>query len=130
MKFGFKDPVTHHIALSASVLTVVIGDISWGVGFGILAAFLGELFACIFVYHGDTHNDPPTMALVGTFTVFPLLEQLKVFKFSRYFVWFVVAGIPFDGYLVLASLKQQKPLRILVAVMGRFQIWVKMSFLC
>ncbi|MCG8310060.1 MAG: hypothetical protein MI975_21870 [Cytophagales bacterium] len=115
MQFGFKVPVTHHIALSASVITVVTGEVAWGVGFGILAAFLGELFACIFVYHGDTHIDPPTMALVGTFTLFPLMEQFKVFELSEYVIWLIVVGITAAGYLFLTSLKQQKLLlRLLV----------------
>lgn len=107
MQFGFKVPVTHHIALSASVFTVITGDIAWGVGFGILAAFLGELFACIFVYHGDTHIDPPTMALVGTFTIFPALEVLGLFELTGNIVWLFVAAITVVGYIVLASLKQQ-----------------------
>jgi len=109
MQVGFKVPVTHHIALSASVITVVTGDVAWGVGFGILAAFLGELFACIFVYHSDTHMDPPTMALVGTFTLFPALELFEVFEITGNIVWVIVVGITVVGYLLLASLKQQKP---------------------
>ena len=31
MQFGFKVPVTHHIALSASVLTATTGDMAWGI---------------------------------------------------------------------------------------------------
>lgn len=106
MQFGFKVPVTHHIALSASVFTVITGDVAWGVSFGILAAYLGELSACIFVYHADTHIDPPTMALVGTFTIFPALGTLGVYELTGNLVWLVAIGVAVLGYLALNALKQ------------------------
>ncbi|TKG93934.1 permease [Puteibacter caeruleilacunae] len=109
MQFGFKVPVTHHIALSAAMMTAATGNVAWGVSFGILAAYLGELSACTFVYHGDTHIDPPTMALVGTFTIYPILDQFGVFSLSTNLVWLVAVGITIGGYFVLAKLKQEKP---------------------
>ncbi len=119
MQFGYKVPVTHHIALSASVITATTGDIGWGVGFGILAAFFGEFFACTLVYHGDTHIDPPTTAIVGTFTLFPILDMFNVFELSGNIVWVITAAIAILGYLGLASLKQQKPLKKLAFIRSR-----------
>lgn len=106
MQFGFKVPVTHHIALSSSMLTAATGEMAWGVSFGLLAAFLGELSACLFVNHGDTHIDPPTMALVGTFTLYPLLELTGIFQWASPLLWgmpFAVAGM---GYLLLHSMRR------------------------
>ena len=103
MQFGFKVPVTHHIALSASVFTVITGDVAWGVTFGILAAYLGEFFACLFVYHADTHIDPPTMAIVGTFTIFPALEVLNVFELTGNIVWGFAIGVTLVCYALLGS---------------------------
>ena len=116
MQFGFKVPVTHHIALSASVLTAITGDMTWGIAFGILAAYLGEFFACVFVYHADTHIDPPTMAIVGTFTIFPTLEVFNAFELSGNIVWVIVIGITVVCYVSLASFKEQKPLKKLIFV--------------
>jgi hypothetical protein len=111
MQFGYKVPVTHHIALSASMLTAATGNMVWGVGFGILAAFLGEISACLFTYHGDTHIDPPTMALVGTFTIYPLLDYAGIFNLNANLVWLIIAMIAFLGWLLLSALKNEGNLK-------------------
>ncbi len=107
MQFGYNVPVTHHIALSASMITAATGDMVWGVGFGILAAFLGEILACLFTYHGDTHIDPPTMALVGTFTIYPILDYMNVFAISGNMVWVIVAIVTLLTWLLLSVLKNE-----------------------
>lgn len=107
MQFGFKVPVTHHIALSSSMITAATGNIVWGIAFGLLAVFLGELFACLFVNHGDTHIDPPTMALVGTFTIYPLLELTGIFGLKSAILWIVPLAIALTGYLLFTFLRKQ-----------------------
>lgn len=89
MIMGYKIPVTHHIALSASMVTAATGNLAWGITFGILAGYLGELCAAFFMYHGDTHIDPPTMALVLTFTLFPLLSTIHIFDFQNEWTWLI-----------------------------------------
>lgn len=89
MIMGYKIPVTHHIALSASMVTAATGSLAWGITFGILAGYLGELCAALFLYYGDTHIDPPTMALVLTFTLFPLMNAIHIFDYQNEWIWLV-----------------------------------------
>lgn len=79
MLFGYKVPVTHHIALSASMVAATTGSVVWGIIFGILAAYIGEYAAALFVSHADTHIDPPTTALVITFSLVALLDVFAIF---------------------------------------------------
>ena len=70
---GSKFPVFHHIGISAGMATLATGgNIWWGLTFGIFAGFLGELFAVLFLYHGDTHIDPPATAVAVNWTLIAL----------------------------------------------------------
>jgi len=62
-------PVTHHIALPASIGAIATGSIVMGGVFGILGAFAGEFFARLFYDWGDTHIDPPACAIAVLTTV-------------------------------------------------------------
>ncbi|MFR9621033.1 MAG: hypothetical protein SNH63_07445 [Rikenellaceae bacterium] len=106
MLMGFKVPVTHHIALSASMVSTVTGSIEWGVTFGILAAYLGEMCACLFLYRADTHIDPPTFALVLTFTIFPVFWQFNIFALPAFAGYAIMAAIIVGGYFMLAKCKK------------------------
>ncbi len=110
MIMGYKVPVTHHIALSASMITAATGNVAWGITFGILAIYLGELCAALFVYYGDTHIDPPTMALVLTFTLYPPLELLHVFEFQSEWVWLVPVIVALLGIGLFKVLRKEKKL--------------------
>lgn len=72
LQLGFTVPVTHHMSLPASVATgavitaggggataIIIGAIA-----GIAGALLGEVFSRLFLIHGDTHVDPPAIAIL------------------------------------------------------------------
>lgn len=103
---NWQPPVTLHMALPASIAAlallpegaalspeVVATEISLlsalvvGGIFGALAGVIGELAARLFYAHGDTHLDPPAVAI----TVTTLLIGL-----------FVLAGVPgFDNAVVL-----------------------------
>ncbi len=73
---GVKISVSHHIALAAcQAITVFGGDIWWGLGFGIAAAFIAEIGACLLLNHGDNHIDPPAFALFIMFTVGAILQK-------------------------------------------------------
>ncbi|MDR1386966.1 MAG: hypothetical protein LBJ44_05145 [Propionibacteriaceae bacterium] len=86
LSLGGTTPVTHHVTniagLGALVFYPVVagidslaasnGVINWGAAlgamligtvFGIVAAFLGELFARLFQIRGNTHIDPPAFAI-------------------------------------------------------------------
>lgn len=97
LNMGYKVPVTHHITISAGlaafvfypkivgVLTVTeagwlpgpaIGALLIGAAFGIVAAFLGELFARLFVARGTTHIDPPAFAIWVTNTLIVVIAAL------------------------------------------------------
>lgn len=108
MIMGYNVPVTHHIALSASMVTAATGNVAWGISFGILAVFLGEICASLFVYYGDTHIDPPTMALVLTFTLFPLLDQLDIFRYQGELIWLIPALTAAAGILLFYLLRRSK----------------------
>lgn len=60
---GANMPVTHHIALPAAAATLASGSLLVGGLFGVLGGFAGELYARLFLIHGDTHIDPPAAAI-------------------------------------------------------------------
>ncbi|WP_293711850.1 hypothetical protein [uncultured Parabacteroides sp.] len=97
MLFGYKVPVTHHIALSASMVAATTGSVTWGIIFGLLAAYIGEYAAALFVSHADTHIDPPTLALVITFSLVSLLDVFSVFELP-------VVAVCLAGILVIAAI--------------------------
>lgn len=107
MIMGYNIPVTHHIALSASMVTAATGNVAWGISFGILAVYLGELCAALFVYYGDTHIAPPTMALVLTFTIYPLLDILNVFEYQSEWIWGIPVITAFAGFMLFYSLRKR-----------------------
>ncbi|MFI3259032.1 MAG: hypothetical protein R3Y16_02940 [Rikenellaceae bacterium] len=105
MLIGFKVPVTHHIALSASMVATMTGSIEWAMLFAFMAAYLGEVCACLFLYRADTHIDPPTFALVLTFTIFPVFWELGVFQLPLIWSYAVILSIIVGGYILLSKCK-------------------------
>ena len=73
---GGKTPVTHHIALPAAVAALATGSLAAGVAFGVVGAFAGELFARLFLIHGDTHIDPPAAAIAFSVLLIRLIENV------------------------------------------------------
>lgn len=73
---GGKMPVIHHIALPAAAATLASGSILLGGLFGIVGGFFGELFARLFLIHGDTHIDPPAAAIAATICLIRIGEPL------------------------------------------------------
>lgn len=106
MLMGFNVPVTHHIALSSSMVTTLTGSIEWGMCFAVLAAYLGEVCACLFLYRADTHIDPPTTALIFTFSIFSAVECLGVFAMPLWATWCVIAVVTVGGFVALAKCKK------------------------
>jgi hypothetical protein len=60
---GNKIPVTHHISLTAALAVMHGGSVIAGAVFGILGALLGEAASRGMLIHGDTHIDPPAVAI-------------------------------------------------------------------
>jgi len=79
LQFGRKVPVTHHVILAAELFAAGTGSVWWGLAAGLTAAWLAELFACLFLIHADTHIDPPAMALAGIWSLYPLLRTAGAF---------------------------------------------------
>jgi len=73
LRLGVNFPVGHHIAHPAQIATLATGNVWWGLVFGLLGAFLGEIYACIFLNHADTHIDPPAVAILTMTTLAALL---------------------------------------------------------
>ncbi len=66
---GTMVPVWHHIALPAAIATGLTGgNIYAGLAAGVAGALLGEVYAKLFLSHGDTHIDPPA-ATIATLTI-------------------------------------------------------------
>ncbi len=105
MLIGFKVPVTHHIALSSSMVATMTGSVEWGIAFGFMGAYLGEVCACLFLYRGDTHIDPPTFALALTFTIFPVFWELGIFTLPAVYSYIIMAVIIVGGYIALTKCK-------------------------
>ncbi|AOT71342.1 hypothetical protein [Geosporobacter ferrireducens] len=68
---GLKDfPTTHHITLVAGVAAMQTGSIWLGALFAVVSAILCEVTGNLFNTYGDTHIDPPAMAIfISTFIV-------------------------------------------------------------
>jgi hypothetical protein len=107
-QFGAKIPVTHHIALSAEFVTALSGNLWWGVAFAILAAFLSEIFACLFLIHGDTHIDPPTIALVVVYSTIPWVHRSEIFTINPVFPIVMTFFIAIMGFFLLNYLRRKQ----------------------
>ncbi|AHY46308.1 Hypothetical Protein RradSPS_1025 [Rubrobacter radiotolerans] len=80
LQFGATIPVTHHMALPAAVAAANLGAgasdalaIVIAVIGGVAGAIVGEFASRLFLIHGDTHIDPPAIAIFVMTTVFILL---------------------------------------------------------
>ncbi len=60
---GSKIPVTHHVSMTAALAVVHGGGVLTGAAVGVLGAVLGEVASRAFLIHGDTHIDPPAVAI-------------------------------------------------------------------
>lgn len=90
LTIGIPVPVTHHITLPAGVAAVtflpIVGGQSWaamliGIVAGLLGAWIAEVFARLWLSHGDTHIDPPAAAIwpvttlvLGVAALFPAVS--------------------------------------------------------
>jgi hypothetical protein len=71
---GTTVPVWHHIALPAAIGFTASGGNLWaGTLSGVAGAVMGELYARLFLNHGDTHIDPPAAAIATMTLVLRLL---------------------------------------------------------
>lgn len=75
---GNKVPVTHHISMTAALAVVHGGGVLTGVVFGMLGAVLGEAASRATLIHGDTHIDPPAVAIALVATTLLTLKALGV----------------------------------------------------
>lgn len=60
---GSKIPVTHHISMTASLGVMHGGGVITGAIIGLIGALIGEVASRVFLIHGDTHIDPPAVAI-------------------------------------------------------------------
>ncbi len=79
---GASVPVTHHMTLPAAVAAgfmiaaggTTLAAIAVGALCGVLGALLGEACARLFLVHGDTHVDPPALAIALMTTAIVLTD--------------------------------------------------------
>jgi len=105
---GSKFPVFHHMGIMAGMGTLVTGNIWWGIAFGLLAGFLGEVFAVLFLYHGDTHVDPPAFAVFVTWTIVAFFATTPLAKLTGVVPVAVAAVVAVVGYFLLTALQGKK----------------------
>lgn len=79
LQFNVPVPVTHHITLTAAVAAAASGSLIWGAVFGLVAAFLGEFFARLWLIYGDTHIDPPACTIATLTSLSILLANIGVY---------------------------------------------------
>jgi hypothetical protein len=109
LEYGTPVPATHHIALAAGMAIVVFGgDLWWGLAFALLAAYLCEIFAGLFVYHGDNHIDPPACALCITTTLQTILAVTGVMALHGIVSLVIAIVVGAGGYFLIGALKGQK----------------------
>ena len=108
LQFGTNVPVTHHITLAAGLAAAVSGDVWWGLAFGLLGIFVGEVVACTFTAYGDTHIDPPAASLATTTLLLAVSNAVGLFNltgFGALVIALVVAGAGYG----LFTLVQKEP---------------------
>lgn len=103
---GFKFPVTHHIGIAAGMAVIATGNIWWGLTFALLAAFLGEFFACLFLNHGDTHIDPPCWAVAIIWPMIALLSRSPLKDISEMYAVTISVVVAVAGYVVFSTLRK------------------------
>jgi len=106
---GSKFPVIHHIGILAGMATLASGgNVWWGLTFALVAAFLGEFFAARFLYHGDTHIDPPAFTVWVGWIIIAALSTTSIFELSGIAPVIIAVIVAAVGYLVFKAL-QKKP---------------------
>lgn len=98
LQFGTNVPVTHHITLAAGSAAAVSGDVWWGLAFGLLGVFVGEVVACVFTSYGDTHIDPPAASLATTTLLLAVFSALGLFNVTGIVAFMVVLVVAGLGY--------------------------------
>lgn len=98
LQFGTNVPVTHHITLAAGSAAAVSGDVWWGLAFGLLGVFVGEVVACVFTSYGDTHIDPPATSLATTTLLLAVFSALGLFNVTGIVAFMVVLVVAGLGY--------------------------------
>ncbi len=71
---GSKIPVTHHVSMTASLAVVNGGGLLTAAVVGVIGGLLGELASRVFLIHGDSHIDPPAVAIAAVATLLVLLR--------------------------------------------------------
>jgi hypothetical protein len=108
---GFQFPVTHHIGIASGMAVIATGNIWWGLTFALLGAFLGEVFACLFLNHGDTHIDPPCWAVSVTWLLTALLSTSSLKDISGALPALFAAIVAAVGFGIMSALRNRTPVR-------------------
>jgi hypothetical protein len=112
LQYGTAVPVTHHIALSAELVAAMTGNLWWGVVFAVAAAFFGEIAACVFTSYGDSHIDPPSVALVISYLLYAIFAASGVFTLSGNVIIVVAIVVAGAGYFLMKSLQKERRLAV------------------
>ena len=116
LQYGTKVPVWHHIALAAGqVIVIAHGDMWWGVTFALMAAFIGELWACTFTAHGDSHIDPPSASLATTFTIMAVFNYFGAFSLTGAPVVVIAVVVAAAGFGLFTFLQRRPNAAVAVA---------------
>ncbi|SCP98402.1 hypothetical protein [Anaerobium acetethylicum] len=115
---GLAIPVFHHICLVASYATFAsfygsAGGAScllWGVAFGILAAYAGDLLAKTFTCFGEGFVDPPSMA-IATCSILPLWIIPSVDGFNPDNTSYWVIPIVLIAFLSVVAFYQESAIK-------------------
>ena len=113
LQFGTNVPVTHHITLAAGSAAAVSGDVWWGLAFGLLGIFLGEVVACVFTSYGDTHIDPPAASLATTTLLLAVFSASGLFNATGIVAFVVVLVVAGLGYGLFSWL-QHTPVTVVL----------------
>jgi hypothetical protein len=112
LQFGTQVPITHHVTLPAGLAVLASGDIWWGLAFGILGIFLGEVAACVFTSYADTHIDPPAASIAATTTLLAIFTALGVFALTgigAFVATLVIAGVSYGLFTWLQKAPEAAP---------------------
>lgn len=107
---GLGKPVLvgHHIGISAGMATLITGDVWWGATFAVIAAFAGEWGACLFHYHGDTHIDPPSVAVAVTWFLGGILSATGLKGITGYTALAITVVVSAVLYFAMSAMKGSK----------------------
>ena len=108
LSFGARIPIILHISWASEYAVLLTGDLGYGLFCGLLAALVAQISARLFLLHGDTHIDPPSLAVAASFSLGPLLASQARNGMPAVLSWILTSFMALVLFLVLSILHRRQ----------------------